>query len=356
MTSRELVTRSLEFANPARIPRQMWLLPWAIRHYGDHVKRIQSHFPDDLVGSPYFCCDMILGNGDPYELGTYVDEWNCTFVNKHAGIIGEVKEPLVASWCDLDKVREPMEALTVETGKVAEFCRDTDKFVMAPCCPRPFERLQFLRGTENVMTDLALDTDELFLLLDKIHQFYIKEVELWARTDVDGIMFMDDWGSQQAMLISPAIWRDRFKPLYKQYIEIIHSARKKAFMHSDGWITDILPDLIELGLDAINAQAFCMGLEELGSRFKGQITFWGEIDRQHLLPNAQQEEIVKAVQRFNHCFYNNGGIIGQLEFGPGANPENVYAAFEAWDNFLVPEDMRLSRLNGEQTHEQQYQE
>ena len=336
MTSRELVLRALEFEGPARIPRQMWLLPWATRHYEDHVKRIQARFPDDLVVSACFCRDQIPGHGDPYEVGTYVDEWGCIFVNRQAGIIGEVKEPLVVSWQDLDKVKEPIEALTVDTRKVDEFCRETNKFVMAPCCPRPFERLQFLRGAENVMTDLAMEKDELFLLLDKIHQFYIKEVELWAGTDVDGIMFMDDWGSQRAMLISPSLWRERFKPLYRQYIDIIHAARKKAFMHSDGWITDIIPDLIEMGLDALNAQVFCMGLEELGSRFKGRITFWGEIDRQHLLPNARPEEIIKAVQQFNHCFYHNGGIIGQLEFGPGANPDNVYAAFEAWDNFSDP--------------------
>jgi uroporphyrinogen-III decarboxylase len=214
---------------------------------------------------------------------------------------------------------------------------------MAPCCPRPFERLQFLRGTENVMMDMATNTNELFVLLDKIHRFYLREVELWAGTEVDGIMFMDDWGSQQALLIHPSLWRDRFKPLYKQYIGIIHAAGKKAFMHSDGWITDIIPDLIELGLDALNAQVFCMDLEELGSRFKGQITFWGEIDRQNLLPNAQPDQIKKAVQQFNRCFYNNGGIIGQLEFGPGAKPDNVYAAFEAWDDFSVPQKQNESQ-------------
>lgn len=354
MTSRELVFRSLEFEGPARIPRQMWLLPWATRFYGHHVKRIQARFPDDLTGSAYFCREQVPGSGDPYEVGEYVDEWGCTFVNRQAGIIGEVKDPLVASWEDMEKVREPVEALTVDKNKVADFCRGTDKFVMAPCCPRPFERLQFLRGTQNVLVDLAKDKDELFLLLDRIHQFYIREVELWADTDVDGIMFMDDWGSQQSLLISPILWRERFKPLYKQYIDIIHAAGKKAFMHSDGWITNIIPDLIELKLDALNAQVFCMGLEELGSRFKGQITFWGEIDRQHLLPNAKPEKIKKAVQQFNHCFYNNGGVIGQLEFGPGANPDNVSAAFEAWENFTHSEaELELNQQDGEQTHEHQ---
>jgi len=333
MTPRELVLRSLEFDGPARIPRQMWLLPWATQHHGGWVRCIEKRFPNDLIGCPYFCRRPVPGRGDPYAVGTCVDEWGCTFVNRQAGIIGEVKQPLVACWDDMEKVREPIEALTVDTGEVAAFCRQTDRFVMAPCCPRPFERLQFLRGTENVMMDLASGAPGLGGLLDRIHRFYLKEVRLWCGTDVDGVMFMDDWGTQRALLISPAMWREAFKPLYRDYIDMIHAAGKKAFMHSDGWIVDIIEDLIELGLDALNAQVFCMGLEPLGVRFGGRIAFWGEIDRQHLLPNGSRAEVTQAVRQFNACFYHNGGLIAQLEFGPGANPENVYAAFEAWDAF-----------------------
>jgi len=333
MTPRELVVRSLEFDGPARIPREMGLLPWATRHFAEQVRRIAERFPDDLTMSHYFCREPVPGSGDPYAVGTYSDEWGCTFVNRQDGIIGEVKTPLVASWADMEKVKEPVGALTVDTDKAAAFCRETDKFVLAPCCPRPFERLQFLRGTENVMMDLALDSSELRALLDRIHQFYLKEVELWCGTPVDGIVFMDDWGAQRSLLISPAMWRAVFKPLYREYIEIAHAAGKKIFMHSDGWITDIIDDLIELGLDALNAQVFCMDLEELGTRFRGKITFWGELDRQHLLPHGCHDEIVEAVERFNRCFYDRGGVIGKLEFGPGANPDNVYAAFEAWEAF-----------------------
>ena len=332
MTSRELVTRSLECNRPARIPRLMGLLPWATTHYGAEVKRIQERFPDDIVGCPYFC-KPVPGSGDPYGLGTYVDEWGCTFVNCQAGIIGEVKTPLVKTWDDLPLVKAPLNALTVDKSQVADFCKQTDRFVMAPCCPRPFERLQFLRGTENVMLDLALRQPELQVLLQQIHQFYLKEVELWSRTDVDGIMFMDDWGSQQSLLISPILWREMFKPLYQEYIRIAQAAGKKVLMHSDGYIMDIIPDLIELGLDALNAQVFCMDLEALGSRFREQITFWGEIDRQQLLPHGSRQQIRAAVQQFNACLYHQGGVIAQLEFGPSANPDNVYTAFEAWDAF-----------------------
>ena len=275
------------------------------------VKGVDTVISRGAEGCPYF------------HAGTF-------WVNVQAGVIGEVKQPIVREWADVEKLREPIEALTVDRARVNQWCKGTDKFVMANCCPRPFERLQFLRGTENVMTDLALGEDGLFRLLEKVHNFFLKEVELWSATDVDGLMFMDDWGAQRSLLISPAMWRQYFKPFYKQYIDIAHANGKKAFMHSDGYIVDILPDLIELGLDAVNSQIFCMGLEEL-ARFKGQITFWGEIDRQHILPEGSEDDARQAVRDVQRYLWNDGGVIGQLEFGPGAKPENVRAAFDEWE-------------------------
>jgi len=124
--------------------------------------------------------------------------------------------------------------------------------------------------------DLATQPDGFRALFDKIHQFNLKELELWAGTDVDALFFMDDWGMQKSLLISPAMWRDIFKPLYGEYIDIAHNNGKKIFMHSDGYIPDIIPDLIELGLDALNSRIFCMGLEEIGKRFKWQNNLPGQ--------------------------------------------------------------------------------
>jgi hypothetical protein len=102
-------------------------------------------------------------------------------------------------------------------------------------------------------------------------------------------------------------------------------------MHSDGHITEIIPDLIEIGLDALNSQVFCMGVEELGQHFAGEITFWGEMDRQQLLPRGTTVQIADAARRMRAAFHRNGGLIAQCEFGPGARPENIYAFFKALD-------------------------
>lgn len=334
MKSRELVLRTLEFSKPERIPRQLWLLPWAQNKYPSELKKIQQQYAPDIINAPGFLKQAPVTKGDAFEIGSYVDEWGCVFENKQAGIIGEVKEPLVGDLSEIERVSPPTACLSVDIDKVNEYCGGIDKFVLAGCCPRPFERLQFLRGTENTMMDLALESPEALELIDIIHKFYLSEFELWARTDVDGMMFMDDWGAQRSLLISPDLWRKIFKPLYTEYIDIAHKAGKKAFMHSDGYIVDILEDLIEIGLDAVNSQIFCMGVSRLGDRFKGRLTFWGEIDRQHLLPEGSQQDIIEAVNEINRHLYADGGVIAQMEFGPGAKPENVMAAFATWDKFL----------------------
>lgn len=331
MTSRERVLRTLDRAGPDRVPRDLWALPWAEAHYPAELAALRRDFPPDLVTAPGFRRAPQRSRGDMYGGATYVDEWGCTFVALQPGYIGEVKQPLVADWSDLDRVRPPEELLSIDVDRINAWCKAESRFVKADCCPRPFERLQFLRGSENVYLDLAEGRPELFELLRRIHEFYLRELDVWLRTDVDAAMFMDDWGAQRALLIAPERWRAVFLPLYRDYVALAHERGKRCFMHSDGYILDIIPDLIGLGLDALNAQIFCMGVGELGRRFRGKITFWGEMDRQHLLPYGSREDIVQAVREVRDALWDGGGVIAQCEFGPGARPENVRTVFETWD-------------------------
>ena len=334
MTSRELVLSTLEFDSPERVPRHVWLLPWAEFNYPEMVEKIRRDFPDDFITSPNFYKESLKTTGDKHGIGNYTDEWGCVFEKKERGVIGEVKNPVLKNWVDVDKIRIPVERLSRDREQINAFCRSSDKFVLSECGPRPFEQLQFIRGSENLLMDLIDQPEELFILLRKMHQFYLDEMEVWARTDVNGLMFMDDWGAQNSVLISPRLFRNIFKPLYKEYAELAHHYDKYLFMHSDGYITDIIPDLIEIGIDALNAQLFCMDIEELGRQFSGKITFWGEIDRQYVLARGTKEEVIDAVKRVHYSLYRNGGVIAQCEFGAGSNPENVYLVFETWDKLI----------------------
>lgn len=334
--SREIVRRCLDFESPERIPRDLWLLPWAELHYPEAVAEIKRRFPNDLVHADYSYAPSPRAQGDPYKAGLYTDEWGCVFENRQEGVIGEVKKPIIFDIADWRAVNPPYEQLPANPQAaydwIARFYESTDKFVLANACPRPWERYQFLRGTENAMLDLTMPEHGTRLLLQRIHDFYLKELEFWVKAEVDAITFMDDWGAQQRMLISPSMWRELFKPLYQEYCDLAKAHDKYVFMHSDGHIAAIYDDLIEVGVDAINSQLFCMDMEDLSKRVKGRITFWGEIDRQHVLTSKNPQvgrEAVRQVAR--HLYDCKGGLIAQFEFGPGANPETAMAVFDEWE-------------------------
>jgi uroporphyrinogen decarboxylase len=331
VNSREKVRKTVEFDSPGGVPRQAWILPWAETHYAQQVSLLRRMFPDDIVNAPVQYKKPQQVSGDRYSKGTYVDEWGCKFENLQEGVIGIVREPLIRSWADLAAFNPPAGIVDIDTEAINAFCRDTDKFVLAGTVVRPFERLGFIRTLEQALIDLLEQPPELSELLSRIHSLYLNEVDAWANTDVDAIALMDDWGTQTALMIKPDTWRKIFKPFYREYIQVAKWYDKKVFMHSDGCIMDIMPDLIEVGVDALNSQIHCMGVEELGKRFKGQITFWGEIDRQNLLPYGSREEVRAAVKAAWENLYDGGGVIAQCEFGPGAKPENVFEVFRAWD-------------------------
>ena len=333
MNSKTLVLNTLEMCSHDRAPRELWTLPWASARYPDALAALQRDFPADIRGVPGFEREKDTAEGDPYAVGISRDAWGCEVLNAQEGVIGQVKHPQIVTedWSDADAVRFPTEWLTIDREKINACCRENSEyFLLMGACPRPFEQLQFLRGTAQLYMDLMDPPPEMLRFMAKMHAFYCEQLELWAKTDVDALRFMDDWGSQRALLIPPRVWRQFFRPMYKDYIDIAHRAGKKIFMHSDGHTLAILPDLIEMGLDAVNAQLFCMGVENLAP-LRGQITFWGEIDRQHLLPHGTLQEIEQAVTLVHDTLWQHGGCIAQCEFGPGGRPENVRRVYETWD-------------------------
>ena len=157
MTSRELVYATLEFRNKSgRVPRQMWLLPWAETHHGDMIKKIQTEFEEDIVTAPVSLKKPTVTKGDPYKVGEYIDDWGCRFSNIHEGIFGEVKEALVKDeeWADMDNIHIPVEWLDFDVDEVTHFAEIRINLCCPGHCPRPFEQLQFIRTTQELYMDL----------------------------------------------------------------------------------------------------------------------------------------------------------------------------------------------------------
>jgi len=332
MTSRDLVIKSLRHEPVERAPRDLWTLPGIRMFRSDELDRMLVEYPIDFTVPNVRYGDSLRREGTPDRIGKYTDEWGCVWHVAEDGVVGEVKEFPIPYWPALRKFKPPYEILdNADFSMVNKGCAETSKFVLANSQARPFERLQFLRGSERTFIDLMYSSIELFLLLDMMHDYYTREIRMLVETDVDGISFMDDWGAQDSLLISPDMWRDIFKPFYKDYCEIIHGAGKFAFMHSDGFIEPIIPDLFEIGVDALNSQLFCMDIEDIGEKYAGKVTFWGEIDRQLVLPFGTKEDVRNAVRRVRKALdKGQGGVIAQAEWGLGVNYENIATVFDEW--------------------------
>jgi uroporphyrinogen decarboxylase len=336
MDSRERVIRTLEFNQPDRIPVDLWTLPAAFLQYGKALEDLLEASVRDIiaVAGPL----DIPSDPHSYEIGTHTDDWGCVWTKLQAGMIGEVKKPVFNTYEQIDTYRAPVEKFKSqwreyrpELENKTTALRGKGQFILGGWISL-FERMQFLRGTEDLYCDLAEQNDGFFKLAEIVMAFYREYLKAWLETDVDGITFGDDWGSQRALLISPHLWREIFKPLYQELFTMVKAKGKYIFFHSDGYILDLYPEFIELGVNAINSQLWCMGVEKVAEKFAGKITFWGEISRQETLPHGTPEDVRAAAEKIKkYLFVNGGGLIGQSETGRDVPFENIKTALTCWN-------------------------
>lgn len=338
MTGRERVLNTLAFRGSDRIPLDIWVLPAARLAHGKAFEELQARYAD-RVDIASFVGPFDHGfTPEYYEVGTYTDPWGSRWTNIQAGVVGEVKHPVFADY----------EAMKGYTPPTAQFLREWEsnkpaleekiaaarragKFIIGGWVS-VFERFQFLRGTEDLYCDIALEEPEMFAMMDMVMEFLRVYVDAWLAMDVDAVPFGDDWGTQRSLLISPDAWVKLFKPLYQELFDRIHAAGKKVFFHSDGYIFDLYPHFIEMGVDAINSQLWCMGVEKVAKEFAGKITFWGEISRQNTLPHGTPEDVKQAARTMIQALrVNGGGLIGESEINRDVPLANVEAFYTAWD-------------------------
>lgn len=202
---------------------------------------------------------------------------------------------------------------------------------------------QLLRGFEQFMMDLILEPEIAHCVLDNLTESYIRRFEKYARyvgPYVQIINVNDDLGTQDGFQISPQIYRKIIKPYQKRLYQFIKkNFDGYLFLHSDGSIYQIIPDLIEIGVDIINPVQFTakdMNLERLKKQFGKDITFWGGgCDTQKILPYKDPETVKQHVKKCIETLAPGGGFVfcQVHNIQPDVPPENIVAMYEAVKEF-----------------------
>ncbi len=215
-----------------------------------------------------------------------------------------------------------------------------DYFIIGDCELTMFELNWHLVGMEKYMVDLAMQEPYIECLLEKAYFWSLGIASELAQRGVDAIWFGDDFGSQAGLLLSPAMWRRVFKPLYGALFAAIKRIRPEIviIMHSDGAVAPLLPDLIEIGLEVFNpVQPNVPGHDprELKARFGDRLAFFGAIDQQELLPRGSLDAIREDVREKIAILGAGGGymIAPAHIIQPDTSPERVEAFIAAAKEF-----------------------
>lgn len=218
------------------------------------------------------------------------------------------------------------------------FRESTNRAIVGLFGGNMFELPQMLYRMDHYLLATGLYPDKVAELSEKLAAIHLKNLEKWMGAVgpyVDVVLFGDDLGGQQGPLISPEAYREFYKPYHKLlWNRAKELADVKVQLHCCGGIYDLLDDLIEAGLDAVNpVQISCKGMDpvRLKTEFGGRITFWGGgCDTQRILPLASPDEVVRHVQEQTAIFRPGGGFVFQQVHNILANvpPENIVSMFE----------------------------
>jgi uroporphyrinogen decarboxylase len=175
-----------------------------------------------------------------------------------------------------------------------------------------FETAWALRGLPALLMDFITNPDLAERIIDIPFQYHLAAAKRLTEMGVDMIWTGDDFGTQHGMVISPATWREFFKPRMAEFFSSLKSINPdiKIAYHSDGKIEPIIPDLIEIGLDVLNPiQPACMDPGKIKKQYGDKLCFWGTIDEQYTLPFGTPMDVRKEIAARIKTVGRNGGLI-----------------------------------------------
>ena len=264
------------------------------------------------------------------------DAWGCLWHYPGMGLDGQVIEHPIDSWEKFRSWQAPSAAVCVDAiRKEAEARLDVDH-------PRNaglehgflFLRLTYLRGFENFMIDVAEENSRLYELRDIVADYWYQITRAYLDCGATHVNAGDDLGLQDRLPISPDAWRKLLKPAYERIFDLAHARGATVHLHTDGYIVDIIPDLIEIGVTDLNPQDLVNGLDNLVRLAKGRLHLSLDIDRQRITVFGTPEQVDAHIK---NCIESLGSPQGGLSLVwgvyPGTPIENIEAGVLAMEKY-----------------------
>ena len=175
-----------------------------------------------------------------------------------------------------------------------------------------FEQSWRIRGFENALTDAIAEPEFFGELIRRLTDLYLAFVEQCVDLPADAVMFGDDWGDQRGVILGPDRWRTFIKPAWAGIYDAVRAQGKLVISHCCGSIADIMPDIVEIGLDmleSVQPEAAGMNPYELKRQWGDRIAFWGGLGSQSTIPFGTPKEIRAEVRRLCAEMGKGGGYI-----------------------------------------------
>ncbi|MBR4235782.1 MAG: hypothetical protein IKR85_06940 [Clostridia bacterium] len=305
--------------SPDTIPVSVGMLPAGWLKYGSELQRLFDQYPQFFGGRQQDLSKVKDVMPSSYHKGSFTDEWGCVWSNMTDGMESIVTGHPV-------KCEEDIYALKIPENRDGRLPHGY-----------MYLRLLDLCGFENAMLLFAEEEEPLRVLIDKVLEYNIYQIASILPRMGEMVTFGDDLGMQKGLAIGADRWRRYMKPCYRKMYGMIKAYKPSEliYMHSDGCIWEIMPDLVECGVDIINPQFRANGLDNLVRvcRKEQIIPINLDLDRQ-LFPHATRSQIFDHVGECVEALYLKEGALGlNIELNYEIPLENIASILDAVEKY-----------------------
>lgn len=315
----DLLAQAIKMESPKTLPVTIAILPSAWLKYGEDLQKLIDCYPQFFHHQKRDLDKIIETLPTTFRKGKHTDAWGCIWENEIEGAEAIVKgHPL--------SCEEDIYSLQIPSRR--------DGWL-----PHGFMYLRLLDlcGFEDAMIYFAEDGEAIRTLIDKVLEFNLYQIAARLSKSEEIMFFGDDLGMQTGLAIGPEKWRKFLGPCYRKLYGLIkaYDPSKLVYMHTDGCIYEIMPDLVECGVDMINPQFRANGIDNLVRvcRKEQLIPIDLDLDRQ-LFPFATRSQLFDHVGECVESLYlPQGGLGLKVEFDHGIPLENMAAVLDAVEKY-----------------------